>query len=120
MTWLVRDTKELTLEEAHYHMSYLPAQAAGFVDRGFLREGAPADILVYDLENLKRTPEWNYEVARDFPADEWRLIQRAEGYRYILVNGTMTFEDGKCTGATPGLLLRNRRIDTGSLAVAAS
>ena len=120
LTWLVRDTQELTLEEAHYHLSYLPAQAAGFLDRGFLREGAPADIVVYDLEKLKRTPEWSYEVAHDFPANEWRLVQRAEGYRYTIVNGTITFEDGKCTGATPGQLLRNRQIPAGSLAVAAS
>ena len=56
LTWLVRDTGKVSLEEAHYHLSYLPAQAAGFVDRGFLREGAPADIVVYDLKTLKRTP----------------------------------------------------------------
>jgi N-acyl-D-aspartate/D-glutamate deacylase len=110
LTWLVRDTKQLTLEEAHYHLSYLPAQAAGFLDRGFLREGAPADIVVYDLARLKRTPEWDYEIAHDFPANEWRRIQRAEGYRFILVNGEVTFEEGKCTGATPGQLLRNGRI----------
>ena len=120
LTWLVRDTQELTLEEAHYHLSYLPAQAAGFLDRGYLREGAPADIVVYDLAKLKRTPEWNYEVAHDFPANEWRRVQRAEGYRYTIVNGTITFEDGECTGATPGQLLRNRQISAGSLAVAES
>jgi N-acyl-D-amino-acid deacylase len=106
LTWLVRDTGELTLEQAHYRLSYLPAQASGFIDRGFLREGAPADIVVYELENLKRVPEIDYEVARDFPADEWRRVQRAEGYRYIIVNGHVTFKDGECTGATPGELLR--------------
>ena len=106
LTWLVRDTKELTLEQAHYRLSYLPAQAAGFADRGYLREGAPADIVVYDLENLKRVPEVDYEIAFDFPADEWRRIQRAEGYRWIMVNGQVTFKDGECTGATPGNLLR--------------
>jgi N-acyl-D-aspartate/D-glutamate deacylase len=111
LTWLVRDTGKVNLEEAHYHLSYLPAQAAGFLDRGFLREGAPADIIVYDLEQLRRTPsDWQYEVARDFPADEWRLVQKAEGYRWTIVNGTITFEDGKCTGATPGQLLRNGHI----------
>jgi N-acyl-D-aspartate/D-glutamate deacylase len=119
LTWLVRDTKQLTLEEAHYHLSYLPAQAAGFLDRGYLREGAPADIVVYDLANLKRTPEWDYEIAHDFPADEWRRVQRAEGYRWTLVNGVVTFEDGRCTGATPGMLLRNGRIGTGGLSQAA-
>jgi N-acyl-D-aspartate/D-glutamate deacylase len=118
LTWLVRDTKQMTLEEAHLHLSYLPAQAAGFVDRGFLREGVPADIVVYDLENLKRTPEWSYEIAHDFPADEWRCVQRAEGYRWTIVNGVITFEDGVCTGATPGVLLRNRMISQ-ELAVAA-
>ena len=110
LTWLVRDTGKLTLEEAHFHLSYLPAQAAGFSDRGFLKEGAPADIVVYDLENLKRVPEWDYEIAHDFPANEWRRVQRAQGYRWVMVNGTITFEDDECTGATPGQLLLNRRI----------
>ena len=106
IVWLVRESGELTLEQAHYRLSYLPAQAAGFNDRGFLREGAPADIIVYDFENLKRVPEVDYEVAHDFPADEWRRIQRAEGYRWIMVNGVVTFIDGQCTNATPGELLR--------------
>lgn len=106
IAWLARDEKQITLEQAHQRLSYLPAQAAGFLDRGFLREGAPADIVVYDLANLKRVPEVDYEVARDFPANEWRRIQRAEGYRWILVNGVVTFRDGVCTQATPGQLLR--------------
>ncbi len=109
LTWMVRETRQLTLEQAHFRLSYLPAQAAGFIDRGFLREGAPADIVIYDFENLKRVPEVDYEVAFDFPADEWRRIQRAEGYRWILVNGEVTFKDGVCTGATPGQLLRLNR-----------
>jgi N-acyl-D-amino-acid deacylase len=119
LTWLVRDTGKVSLEEAHYHLSYLPAQAAGFVDRGFLREGAPADIVVYDLANLKRTPEWEFETVYDLPANEWRRIQRAEGYRWTIVNGQITFEDGKCTGATPGQLLRNRQIGTQAFSAAA-
>ncbi len=107
LTWLVRDSGELSLEDAHWHLSYLPAQIAGFKDRGFLREGAPADIVVYDLDALSRSPENDYELAWDFPAGEWRRIQHAEGYRFILVNGEVTFEDGKETGATPGRLLRH-------------
>ena len=65
---------------------------------------------MYDLENLKRVPEWDYEIAHDFPANEWRRVQRAQGYRWVMVNGTITFEDDECTGATPGQLLLNRRI----------
>ena len=40
---------------------------------------------------------------------EWRRVQYAEGYRWIMVNGDVTFEDGKCTDATPGKLLRHGR-----------
>jgi N-acyl-D-aspartate/D-glutamate deacylase len=108
LCWLVRDEKRMTLEDAHYKLSYLPARAAGFKNRGALLEGWPADVVVYELSRLRRVPEWwDSEVAHDFPGGEWRRIQRAEGYRFILVNGEITFEDGKCTGATPGKLLRH-------------
>ena len=49
------------------------------------------------------------ERAYDYPADEWRLVQKARGYRWIVVNGRITFEDDVCTGATPGHLLRHGR-----------
>ena len=107
LMWLVRDTGKLSLEEAHYHLSYLPAHMAGFQDRGFLREGAPADIVVYDLEALKIVPENDLEVTYDFPGGEWRRVRRSEGYRWTLVNGVVTFDDGRATGATPGKLLRH-------------
>ena len=108
LAWLVRDEKRLTLEEAHYKLSYLPARAAGFRDRGALAVGWPADVVVYDLASLKRLPDWwDSEIAHDFPGGEWRRIQRAAGYHWTLVNGEITFEQGKCTGATPGRLLRH-------------
>ena len=108
ITWMVRDGGFMSLEEAHYRLSALPAQCAGFENRGVLREGAPADMVVYDLENLKITPE-KPKIVHDFPAGEWRRVQYADGYRWILVNGEVTFEDGNCTGATPGHLLRYGR-----------
>ena len=104
--WLVRDEGRITLEEAHFRLSALPARAAGFKDRGVLREGAPADIVVYDLANLSDGKEWIGEIVEDLPAGEWRRIKRAVGYHAILVNGEVTFADGECTGATPGKLLR--------------
>ncbi len=109
LTWLVRDEERLSLEEAHYRLSYLPAHAAGFKDRGYLREGAPADVVVYDLEQLGRDPEWTGEVVHDLPAGEWRRVQRSHGYRWTIVNGVITFQDSTCTGATPGKLLRHGR-----------
>jgi N-acyl-D-aspartate/D-glutamate deacylase len=107
LMWLVRDEEKISLEEAHYRLSALPAHAAGFRDRGVLREGAPADVVVYDLDGLGVTPEWVGEVTYDFPGGAWRRTQRAVGYKNIVVNGEVTFEDGTCTGATPGKLLRH-------------
>ena len=106
LIWLVRDEKTLSLEDAHYKLSYLPAHLGGFKDRGALRENAPADIVVYDLEKLEILPS---EVAEDLPGGEWRRIQKSKGYNWILVNGEVTFEDGQPTGALPGKFLRNGR-----------
>ena len=108
ITWMVRDAGFMSLEEAHYRLSALPAACAGFQDRGTLREGAPADVVVYDLANLKIVPE-KPAIVHDFPAGEWRRVQYAEGYRWIMVNGEVTFEEGTCTNATPGRLLRHGR-----------
>ncbi len=109
LRWLVRDEQLVSLEEAHYRLSALPAHAAGFHDRGVLREGAAADVVVYNLDELDIEPNWIGEIVHDFPGNEWRRIQRAKGYHAILVNGVQTFEDGECTGETPGQLLRNGR-----------
>ena len=104
LTWLVRDEKVVTLEEAHYKLSYLPAFISGATDRGFIREGAAADIVAYDLEGLKLLPT---EILHDLPGNEWRRVRRAEGYRWIMLNGQVTFEDGKPTGALSGKFLRH-------------
>ena len=100
----VRDGEIMDLEQAHWRLSAYPALAAGVKDRGWLREDAPADIVVYDYENLAMLP---VEKAWDFPAGAWRRIRKAKGYRYTIVNGQVTFEDQNCTGATPGKLLRH-------------
>ena len=106
LIWLVRDEKVVSLEEAHYKLSYLPAFFGGAQDRGCIREGAAADIVVYDLEGLKLLPT---EITHDLPGEEWRRVQRAEGYRWVMVNGEVTFEDGEPTGALPGKFLRHGR-----------
>jgi N-acyl-D-amino-acid deacylase len=100
----VRENNAMTLEEAHWKLSALPAYCAGFVDRGMLREGYAADIVIYDYNGLKLKPQ---EIAHDMPAGEWRRVQRADGYHYILVNGEVEFVDGKPTGALAGRLLRH-------------
>ena len=107
LRWMVRDENRVSLEEAHYRLSALPAHAAGFKDRGILREGAAADVVVYDLKRLDIEPDWVGEVTHDLPGGEWRRVQRAKGYRSIIVNGVETFCEDQCTGATPGKLLRH-------------
>src|SRR5258705_305466 len=79
LAWLGRDTQRMTLEDAHYKLSYLPARAAGFRDRGWLAEGLPADIVVYDLARLKRLPHWwDSEVVHRVPGGEWRGLPPAK------------------------------------------
>ncbi len=102
----VRDEEIMTLEQAHYKISSLPAWFADFKDRGMLRVGNWADIMVYNQEELG----YLYDkpiFANDFPGGERRLIQKPKGLRYTLVNGVVTFEDNDCTGALPGRLLRS-------------
>ena len=107
--WLnlcVRERGIMSLEKAHYKISGLPAWIAGFTDRGILREGYSADIIVYEPEKLGLLYD-SPVYDNDFPGEERRLIQKAKGIRYTIVNGTVTFEDSVCTDATPGKLLRS-------------
>jgi len=106
LSQLVRDNEIMTLEQAHWRLSSYPAYAAGLQDRGSIREGQPADIVVYDFEQLSLRPP---EIVRDFPGEEWRRVRRADGYHYTIVNGELTFEGERCTGKTPGRLLRHGR-----------
>ena len=100
----VRDKGLMTLEEAHWRLSTMLGWAIGIRDRGWLREGMPADIVVYDLEKLAVLP---METVTDLPNNDWRRIQKADGYHYTIVNGGITFEGQKCTGALPGKMLRS-------------
>ena len=101
---VVRQHNMLSLEDAHWRLAALPAQLAGFEGRGVLTKGAPADIVVYDFERLAVLPD---EIVHDLPGGEWRRIQRAQGYRYVLVNGQVTIENDRQTGRHSGQLLRH-------------
>src|SRR5262245_52444238 len=100
----VRDKQIMTLEEAHWRLSAMLGWAIGIRDRGWLREGMPADIVVYELDKLAVRP---METIQDLPDGDWRRVQKADGYNYLIVNGQVTFEDGKCTGVLPGKMLRS-------------
>jgi len=104
LTEHVRENQWVTYEEAHRRLSALPAQLAGFRDRGLIRNGGPADVLVYDPENLEIGPN---EVVHDLPGGEWRRVQRASGYRSVIVNGQETISDDTQTETYSGHLLRH-------------
>lgn len=101
LIWLVREAKTFTLEDMHYRLSYQPARVLGLTDRGEIAAGKAADLIIYDLENL-RMGDARYEIRHDLPGGDWRRYMPTQGYDFILVNGAITWEAGACTGATSG------------------
>ncbi len=106
LTYWIRDRQIMSLEQGHYKMSALPGWFADFKDRGTLRVGDWADVMVYNLDELGFQHD-KMIYAHDFPGGERRIIQKPTGLRYTLVNGAVTFEGNDCTGALPGKLLRS-------------
>lgn len=99
----VREQKVMSLEEAHYHLSFKVARTLGLRERGALLPGYYADVIIYDLEAL-HIDRNRYRIVRDLPGGDWRRVTSAGGYARIMVNGTTTFIDGKSTGSVPGYL----------------
>jgi N-acyl-D-aspartate/D-glutamate deacylase len=92
----------LSLEQAIWRLSGMPATVHGLRDRGFLRAGAWADVVVFDPAKLACGEAY---LARDFPAETERYVVDAAGYRNVIVNGEVLLEDGRHTGALPGHVL---------------
>jgi len=90
----VREEKLLTLEEAIRKMTSLAASRAHLADRGVLRVGMKADVVVFDANRVRDVG--TYEDPHHF----------AEGVAHVIVNGTPVLRDGKMTGALPGRILR--------------
>jgi N-acyl-D-aspartate/D-glutamate deacylase len=109
-TWFllhwVRDRKKYTIEHAVRRMTSDTASLFGVADRGVLRPGAFADVNVLDLDALAlHLPEF----VHDFPAGAGRYLQRADGYRATVVNGSVFVEQGEPTGEHAGRTLRSSR-----------
>jgi N-acyl-D-amino-acid deacylase len=99
----VRAKQAFTLEQAVRMITLVPATLWGFADRGLIREGLAADLVVFDPETIAAEMP---EVVDDLPAGARRLIQRTRGVAATVVNGEVLLRDGKHTGALPGQLLR--------------
>ena len=92
----VRERKLVTLEAAVRSMTGLPAEVYGIEGRGVLREGAFADIVVFDLAAIRETTTY---------ADPHQVSQ---GMAFVLVNGVPVVDDGKFTPALAGRIIRKR------------
>jgi dihydroorotase/N-acyl-D-amino-acid deacylase len=90
----VREEKKLSLEDAIRKFSALPAQRMRLVDRGVLKQGMWADVVVFDPNTVRDVATYD---------DPNRL---SEGMDFVLVNGSPVIENGKMTGALPGKVLR--------------
>jgi N-acyl-D-aspartate/D-glutamate deacylase len=99
----VREREAFTLEEAVRNITYAPATAWHFADRGLVRPGYIADLNVIDPDRV--APELPVAVA-DLPGGAKRLVQGATGIRSTIVGGQELLAEGQHTGALPGVLLR--------------
>jgi N-acyl-D-amino-acid deacylase len=99
----VRRKQAFTLEQAVRMITLVPAVLWGFADRGLVREGMAADLVVFDPETIAAEMP---EVVDDLPAGARRLVQRTRGIAATVVNGEVLLREGKHTGALPGQLLR--------------
>jgi N-acyl-D-aspartate/D-glutamate deacylase len=89
----VREGKILSLEDAIRKMTSLPAQVLGLKDRGLLKEGYWADIVLFDPDKV--SDKATYENPKQYP----------KGIDYVLVNGTVVIDNGNHTGARPGRII---------------
>lgn len=103
LTEWVRDRRLIQLEDAVQMLTQRPASLYGFHDRGALEVGKLADINIIDLEQLKILSP---HIERDLPAGGKRFLQGAEGYRYTLKSGQITYQNGTPTKALPGRLIK--------------
>ena len=95
----VREQKVLSLEEAIRRMTSLPAQKFQLTDRGLLRKGMAADIVIFDEKAVQDASTFD------------KPHQYAQGFQYVIVNGKVTVDNGRHTGMRAGKALTGPQTD---------
>ncbi len=103
-TW-VRERQALTLEEGVRRLTSDPAEVFGVRGRGRLAPGLAADVAVFDATRIGSTNRG--ERRFDLPGGAKRMVMPSRGVEYTVVNGAVTWQDGKLTGAAAGQVLRS-------------
>jgi N-acyl-D-amino-acid deacylase len=105
LSYWVRNRQAFTLEEAVKMLTHDNAAAWEMHDRGLVREGNVADLVLFDEARIRPCLP---TVEQDLPGGARRLVQKAEGIAATIVSGAVAFEDGKATGAFAGQVLKGK------------
>lgn len=105
LSYWVRKRGAFTLEEGVKKITRDNALAWDLADRGLVREGYRADLVLFEADRIRPTLP---TVERDLPGGARRLVQKAEGIRATVVNGAVAFDNGEATGAYAGTVLKGR------------
>ena len=100
----VREKQIMSLEKAVRRITFDSASMFGMYDRGLIRAGMNADLVIFDPDTIALGPE---EKVGDLPGGAIRLRRLAQGVDYTIVNGEVLIEGGNHTGALPGRVARN-------------
>jgi len=102
----IRGRQLVSVERAVQLMTSAPAELFGLRDRGVLREGANADIFIFDPATVDSDQA---ALVVDLPGNSARLTAGSQGVSRVFVNGVSIIENGQPTGATPGTVLHSGR-----------
>ncbi len=105
LSYWVREREAFTLEEAVRLITYDTASAWGFYDRGLVREGLNADLVIFDPESVHQNMP---VLVNDLPAGAPRLKQTAQGIHSTIVNGEVLLQNNEHSGNLPGRLIRKQ------------